>query len=421
VSGVDPVAGQTAVTTAGGARRLHLASPVTALVLGGLVLALVIADVPLAGLAHQSMDASGGSLPVWISAGFGVVGFVVAWRKPGNPLGWVILALAGFFALSEDASFYAVADYRLRHGGLPLGWVALLAQPGWAPGIVLLGLLFLLFPDGRPPSPRWRWVLWVYFTVAMLWIIGAFILTVGAIIGHHTQVDPSGNLLILDNNSAQSAAWWNVVTNVFFPLLALCWLGSLGGQVLSYRRSSGERRQQLKWLMSGSAIAGVSILISGPLLGTTSGILRFAGDIATAGSLAIPLSIGVAVFKYRLFDIDRIISRTLAYAIVTGLLVGVYAAIVLLARQVVALTTPVAVAASTLAAAALFNPLRRRVQRAVDRRFNRARFDADAAVAAFAARLKDAVDPDAARAELLDVVHRSLEPAHISVWIRPGE
>jgi hypothetical protein len=415
------VAGQTAVTTAGGARRLHLASPVTALVLGGLVLALVIADVPLAGLAHQSMDASGGSLPVWISAGFGVVGFVVAWRKPGNPLGWVILALAGFFALSEDASFYAVADYRLRHGGLPLGWVALLAQPGWAPGIVLLGLLFLLFPDGRPPSPRWRWVLWVYFTVAMLWIIGAFILTVGAIIGHHTQVDPSGNLLILDNNSAQSAAWWNVVTNVFFPLLALCWLGSLGGQVLSYRRSSGERRQQLKWLMSGSAIAGVSILISGPLLGTTSGILRFAGDIATAGSLAIPLSIGVAVFKYRLFDIDRIISRTLAYAIVTGLLVGVYAAIVLLARQVVALTTPVAVAASTLAAAALFNPLRRRVQRAVDRRFNRARFDADAAVAAFAARLKDAVDPDAARAELLDVVHRSLEPAHISVWIRPGE
>ena len=415
------MAGQTAVTTAGGARRLHLASPVTALVLGGLVLALVIADVPLAGLAHQSMDASGGSLPVWISAGFGVVGFVVAWRKPGNPLGWVILALAGFFALSEDASFYAVADYRLRHGGLPLGWVALLAQPGWAPGIVLLGLLFLLFPDGRPPSPRWRWVLWVYFTVAMLWIIGAFILTVGAIIGHHTQVDPSGNLLILDNNSAQSAAWWNVVTNVFFPLLALCWLGSLGGQVLSYRRSSGERRQQLKWLMSGSAIAGVSILISGPLLGTTSGILRFAGDIATAGSLAIPLSIGVAVFKYRLFDIDRIISRTLAYAIVTGLLVGVYAAIVLLARQVVALTTPVAVAASTLAAAALFNPLRRRVQRAVDRRFNRARFDADAAVAAFAARLKDAVDPDAARAELLDVVHRSLEPAHISVWIRPGE
>ncbi|MDX6395603.1 MAG: hypothetical protein QOJ73_6666 [Streptosporangiaceae bacterium] len=159
------MAGQTAVTTAGGARRLHLAPPVTAAVLGGLVLALVIADVPLAGLAHQSLDASGGSSPLWISAGFGVVGFVVAWRKPGNPLGWVILALAGFSALSEDASFYAVADYRLRHGGLPLGWVALLAQPGWAPTLVLLGLVFLLFPTaGRRPHagagccgsmPRW--------------------------------------------------------------------------------------------------------------------------------------------------------------------------------------------------------------------------------------------------------------------------
>jgi hypothetical protein len=419
VSGVDPVAGQTAVTTAGGARRLHLASPVTALVLGGLVLALVIADVPLAGLAHQSLDASGGSSPAWISAGFGVVGFVVAWRKPGNPLGWVILALAGFSALSEDASFYAVADYRLRHGGLPLGWVALLAQPGWAPTLVLLGLVFLLFPDGRPPSPRWRWVLWVYFAVGILWIAGAFTLTVGAIIGHHTQVDPSGNLVVL-GNTARSAAWWNAVTNVAILLLAVCWLGSLGGHALNYRSSSGERRQQLKWLMTGSAIGGICLGITFAEPGNLSGIPRILSVIGTAGWLAIPLSIGVAIFKYRLFDIDRIISRTLAYAIVTGLLVGVYAAIVLLARQVVSLTTPVAVAASTLAAAALFNPLRRRVQRAVDRRFNRARYDADAAVAAFAARLKDAVDPDAARAELLDVVHRSLEPAHVSVWIRPS-
>jgi hypothetical protein len=130
---------------------------------------------------------------------------------------------------------------------------------------------------------------------------------------------------------------------------------------------------------------------------------------------------GVAILKYRLFDIDRILSRTLGYAIVTGLLVGVYAGIVLLATQVVSVTTPVAVAASTLAAAALFNPLRRRVQRLVDRRFNRARYDADTAVAAFAARLKDAVDLDAARAELLDAVRRSLEPAHVSVWIKPHD
>ena len=416
------MAGQTAVTTAGGARRrrLRLASPVTALVLGGLVLALVIADVPLAGLAHQSLDASGGSLPVWISAGFGVVGFVVAWRKPRNPLGWAILGLAVFGALSQDASFYTVADYRLRHGGLPLGWVALLAQPGWAPELVLLGLVFLLFPDGRPPSRRWRWVLWTSLAVGTLWIASAFTLTVGAIIGHHLRVDPSGNLLVLDN-TAHNTAWWNAITAVATLVLAVCWLGSLGGQVLSYRRSSGERRQQLKWLMTGSAISGACLAITFTQPGGPSGILRIVSVIVPAGFLALPLSMGVAILKYRLFDIDRIISRTLAYATVTGLLVGVYAGMVLLATQVVSITAPVAVAASTLAAAALFNPLRRRVQRAVDRRFNRARYDADAAVAAFAGRLKDAVDLDAARAEILDVVHRSLEPAHVSVWIRPGE
>jgi hypothetical protein len=126
----------------------------------------------------------------------------------------------------------------------------------------------------------------------------------------------------------------------------------------------------------------------------------------------------VGILKYRLYEIDRIISRTLAYAIVTGLLAGVYAALVLLATQVLEIRTPVVVAGATLAVAALFNPLRHRVQRAVDRRFNRARYDADQAIAAFAARLQDAVDPDAVHADLLAAVHQALEPAHASVWIR---
>jgi hypothetical protein len=408
------------VQTGAAARRWASASPVAALILGGLVLAAVTADVPLAALARQSVDASGGSLPVWISAGFGVVGFVVAWRKPRNPLGWAILGLAACGSLSEDASFYAVADYRLRHGGLPLGWVALLAQPGWAPAIVLLGLIVLLFPDGRLPSPRWRWVLWIYVAVGLTWIAGAFALTLDALISHHTQVDSSGNLLVL-GNTAHSAAWWNAVTNAAFFLLAVCWLASLAGQGLSYRHSSRERRQQLKWLMTGSAIGGTCLAISFTQPASPSGFIQVVHVIITAGSLSIPLSMSVAILKYRLFDIDRIISRTLGYAIVTGLLVGVYAGIVLLATQVVSVTTPVAVAASTLAAAALFNPLRRRVQRLVDRRFNRARYDADTAVAAFAARLKDAVDLDAARSELLDAVRRSLEPAHVSVWIKPHD
>jgi hypothetical protein len=129
------------------------------------------------------------------------------------------------------------------------------------------------------------------------------------------------------------------------------------------------------------------------------------------------VAIGIAVLRYRLYDIDRVISRTVAYAIVTGLLVGIYAGLVLLATQVLRVHTPVAVAAATLAAAALFSPVRRRVQRAVDRRFNRARYDADQTVAAFAARLKDAVDLDSVRDDLAGVVHQALEPAHVSLWI----
>ena len=399
--------------------RFRLA-PVTALVLAGLVVAASIADVPLARLAHQSVFASGGSLPVWVSAGFGAVGFVVAWRKPRNPLGWALLAMAVFGVLSQDASFYNLADYRLRHGGLPLGWAALLLQPGWAPALVLLGLIFLLFPDGRPPSPRWRWLLWASVAVGALWIASAFGLTLQAIMGHHLRVDSGGNLVALDNN-AGNAAWWNAITGVATLVLAVCWLGSLGAQALSYWRSSGERRQQLKWLMAGSAIAGFCLFLDFTQAGGTSWIARVLSVVATVGLLALPLSIGVAILRYRLFDIDRIISRTLGYALVTGLLVGVYAGLVLLATHVVSIRTPVAVAAATLAAVALFNPLRRRVQRGVDRRFNRARYDADRTVAAFAARLKDSVDPDETRADLVDVVHASLEPAHVSVWIRPRE
>jgi hypothetical protein len=409
------VAGQAAMASPAAGGRLRLGSPVAALVLGGLVLVLAAAAVPLARLAHQSLNASTASAPVWVSVPFALVGFVVAWRKPGNPLGWIILGGAAFLALSEDASYYAVADYRLHHGGLPLGWLALLAQPGWAPAIVLLGLTNLLFPDGRPPSPRWRWVLWVYAGIGLVWITWAMVITVGAIISHRTQVDSGGNLLLLSGTDP-AAGWWNAVQGLFFPLLGLCWLASLAGQVASWRRSSGERRQQLKWLLAGSAAAGIGFGIA-TMLGTAAiGVACF-----LAGLVAFSLCVGVAVLRYRLFDIDRVISRTLAYAIVTGLLIGVYAGIVLLATEVLGFHhSTAAVAAATLAAAALFNPLRRRVQTMVDRRFNRARYDADRIVAGFAARLQDAVDLDAVRADLASSVQQALEPAHISVWIRAG-
>jgi hypothetical protein len=204
---------------------------------------------------------------------------------------------------------------------------------------------------------------------------------------------------------------WVSKTGVFELLVLAFWVVFAGRLVLSWRRAGGDRRQQLKWLTSGSVIAVACVLIGN--------LVPALDQVATPVGVGVvlPACLGVAILKYRLYDIDRIISRTLSYAIVTGLLVAVYAGLVLLATRVLSFHAPVAVAASTLAAAALFNPLRRRVQRGVDRRFNRARYDADQTVAAFAARLKDAVDLDAVQTDLATVVQRALEPAHVSVWM----
>jgi len=298
------------------ADRFRRAAPTVCAAFGIVLLALFIADVPLARLAHQSLNANGGSAPVWASAGLAIPGFVLAWRRPDNPLGWLMLSGAFFLALSEDASYYSVADYGLRHGDLPLGGVALLAQPGWAPAIVLLGVLVLLFPDGRPPSSRWRWLAWAFLAVGALWTAGTVVITVGGLLDHRTQVDSGGNLLLLSGTNP-AAGWWNVLQVMFFPLLTACWLASLAGQALSYRRSSGVRRQQLKWLLAGSAgaLVGTGFAAAGGVLG-----LAWATGFVAVGAIAfLPVSIGVAVLRYRLFDIDRVISRTVAYAIVTGL------------------------------------------------------------------------------------------------------
>jgi hypothetical protein len=188
---------------------------------------------------------------------------------------------------------------------------------------------------------------------------------------------------------------------------------------MSWRGSSGERRQQLKWLLAGAAVLAVAQAVTQPIGSNSNPSVAAQGILNTVSAVtlaALPVGLAVAIMRYRLYEIDRIISRALAYAIVTGVLVGTYAGLVLLATQVLSIKSPVAVAAATLAAAALFNPVRHRVQRIVDRRFNRARYDADQTVAAFAARLKDSVDPDAVQADLASVVQHVLEPAHISLW-----
>jgi hypothetical protein len=188
--------------------------------------------------------------------------------------------------------------------------------------------------------------------------------------------------------------------------------------IVRFRRAGQEERLQLKWFMYASAVFAVAFASASQF--STNPLPEF-----DALFPLFPVAVGIAILKYRLYDIDRLISRTLAYAIVTGLLVGVYAGLVLLATQVLRLHTAVAVAAATLAAAALFTRVRRRVQRIVDRRFNRVRYDADRTIAAFAGALRDAVDLDAARSDLLAAVNKAVEPAHLSLWMagsgRPGE
>jgi len=205
-------------------------------------------------------------------------------------------------------------------------------------------------------------------------------------------------------------------------LLAATAVAAVLSLVFRYRRARAAERAQLKWLVYAGALILPALLaqfLIAQIMGGGTAATNLENVIITGAFALVPIAIGIAVLRYRLYDIDRVISRTLAYAIITGLLAGVYAGLVLLATQVLRLSSPVAVAAATLAAAALFSPVRRRVQRLVDRRFNRARYDADTTTAAFAARLKDAVDLDAVRDDLASVVQAALEPGHVSVWV-PG-
>jgi hypothetical protein len=370
-----------------------------------LVLVLAVVYFWLAALAHLTPRhiLVAGTLIV----AFGGVGLVVAHRQPRNRLGWILLGWLFLLGLGGIAGPYAVLDYRLGHHGLPLGPVAVVLNNSvQLLALLLAPLIILLFPDGYLPGPRWRWVVWAYAGLVASVMAVAVANAIAPVADHDIRLDSSGNLTSsghLPGWLANPPAWIDAVVVVG---LAGIVLSAVGLQVLSWRRAAGERRQQLKWLAFGAAVTVVWLIA-----------MLFISSLPIVGIAALPVSMGIAILKYRLYDIDRIISRTLAYAIVTGLLVGAYAGLVLLATRVLSVHTPVAVAAATLAAAALFNPLRRRVQQIVDRRFNRARYDADQTVATFAARLKDAVDLDSVRNDLATVVQQALEPAHMSVWV----
>jgi hypothetical protein len=395
-------------------RRFGAVPSVMAGVLGALGLGLVAAWVVLTYLTGDLQVSRDGAALAFAVLG-GLLGMLVARRQPRNPEGWLLLGLAVCAVVVLDSGLYAVLDYRMHDGRLPLGETAVVLRDSLGtPLIFVFALVILLFPDGRL-ARRWMWALWAYLVLVALVTMGFIANDVGAIAGQHIQVNlngtysgpgsPTGALGVLASASAG------------ILLVPLFWPAFVARQVLSWRGSAGERRQQLKWLTSGAVVAlvGLALIILGPPKDQLLG--RVIRDLAFVALAALPMAMGVGILKYHLYDIDRIISRTLAYAIITGALVGVYAGLVLLATQVLGLHSAVAVAVATLAAAALFAPLRRRVQRVVDRRFNRARYDADRTVTAFASRLKDAVDLDMIRGDLATVVQQTMEPAHISLWM----
>ncbi len=386
-----------------------------ALAVGIGVILLTLTAVAFTVADHRLSAGDGGSIV--LVPGFGIVGLIVARRQPRNPMGWVLLGCALCLALDDAASTYSVFDYRNHHGSLPLGPLAVLLQPSWAPGIALLALSILLFPDGEIPPGRWRLPLGAFAVACVVWVAAAYGIAVDAIVSNRVHIDSTGNLL-LEDHSTGAWAWWSVYQNVFFAVIVAIGVAWIVAQVPAYRRATGVRRAQLKWLMAGAATALVGAVLTTTTSGGT-GLVDVAGFFGTAALLGLPIGIGIGILRYRLYDIDRLISRTLSYALLTGLLVGVFAGLVLLTTRVLPFSSPVGVAASTLAALALFNPLRGRIQRGVDRRFNRAGYDAETTVAAFAARLRNAVDVDTVLDELAATAGASLEPAHVSVWIKP--
>lgn len=406
--------------TAGVARvsRGRVTSRQVAGVLAGLSVLLIIAAAVLTAVTgNLGISTDGGTIA--LSVTFLATGFLVARRQPGNPVGWLLLCTGLSAAFTTAAGLYARYAYGTPPHVVPLGRAIVFAENASWPVSILAGMAaVLLFPDGRL-TRRWRRVLWVYVAVSLLVLISQ------AIPGAVLASAPDLRTALSSPTFGQTVS--PAVRFLASGLLVLAavpfWLAFVVRQVGSFRRARGDMRQQYKWFTAGAVVSLLGIVVLTVAQSSSAGsglrsLLNVAATYATA--IGFPLAMGVAILRYRLYDIDRIVSRTLAYAVVTGLLAGLYAGLVLLATDVLAFRSPVAVAVATLAAVALFNPLRRRVQRVVDRRFNRARYDADRAVTSFASRLQDAPDLATVRGDLLGTVGEILEPAHVSLWLPGG-
>ena len=372
-----------------------------------LVLGLVLA---IANGTVQQDATNQAMLFVGFSA-FMVVGALVVAHRPGNAIGWIFSAIALLAFTGQLASEYATYAYVTRPGSLPgailAAWYG--SWPWWL--VLALALVFtpLLFPTGRLVSPRWRPVAWLAgATTAVATLLTSLQPTLGTF-GDQVVMNPIGVTAVGDLVGS-------AVGLALLGLLVLSAVLALASLVIRFRRSRGEERQQLKWFTYACALLPLAAL--GDFLPGPVGDLLFAALV-----LLLPVATGIAILRHRLYDIDRLINRTLVYGLLTALLGGVYAGTVLVLGQVfggVGRDPPSwAVAGATLAVAALFQPARRRIQSVVDRRFNRRKYDAARTVEVYSRRLREEVDLDTLSAELLAVVDETVQPAKASLWLQP--
>src|SRR5215216_1416083 len=391
--------------------------------LASLCVAMFLASVVLHVLTRSSQEATSAGdtlseLLIFVTfLAFPIVGALIASRHPKNPVGWICLAVGLFWML------IFLGDSIPGSGPYPVTTYAL-TQATWIPPVGLLGIyLILLFPDGKLPSRRWRPLAWLSGMVLVLASLG-ITFAPGPLEGHPGVRNPLG---------LEGPPPWVFSAGIaILLLLPLCMIASALSLVLRYRRSGGEGREQIKWIAFAASVVGLLYLItmvssftfSGPWGGAGTPLwLGLLQQVSLVSFTAVPIAVGFAVLKYRLYDIDLLVNRTLVYGSLTATLVVFYfGGIVVLQGVFVALTgekSTLAIVASTLLIAALFNPLRRRIQSFIDRRFYRNKYDARKTLEGFSARLRDETDLGTLRDDSTSVVRETMQPAYVSLWLRP--
>jgi hypothetical protein len=402
------------VRRAGGQPEARLGSAMTA-VLWAVILALAaggLANILLPQPVAQNNDVVAFLLSAAITLLFGGVGALVVNRQPRNAVGWLLWLTGVLIGLSTASTAFAVWSLgTFETQPPPAVLAAWITQWAFSPTLVIaLLVLPLLFPDGRLPSPRWRWAMG--FAVLATVAAGLPDMLRPGPLGPTTIQNPTawtGDPALLDALRA---------FNSISPILALPVV--VASAVVRYRRGSAIERQQLKWFGATAALAIISLSVA-VVAPAPIGVIGFFGAMVSVALM--PVAIGIAILRYRLYAIDRLVSRSISWAIVTGLLVAVFAGLVIALQALLAGFTQgstLAVAASTLVAFALFQPLRHRVQAAVDRRFDRARYDSQRLVDAFAESLRNEVDLRAIRDGMLATVAGAVRPEHGAVWLRGG-